>query len=346
MHSLRRLVRLAGRLGEARRPRAEPDRDRLFGVLQGSWEALQADRKRLGLAEDCGFTHCLPILHEDIRLQVEGLHRSLAALRESPRPPAKPPSLSDWVAELRALEDEFGELEVDDQRCVLRVVTEPITLKDVELGPFALELVWSRFGQTRGSHCFDILALEPNPASGKERVTHPHVQDGTLCAGDAAAPLERALADGRLGDAFALVRSVLANYNPRSPFVGLDEWDGTPCSDCGARIGREESYYCSGCHSDLCEDCSSCCRSCDESRCCDCLEPCAACSNPTCSRCLDDIGGQSVCPECRGTCTDCGAVILVSKLDRLGLCEACAVPDDLTPEPEDLPCPAIPTSPG
>ena len=346
MHSLRRLVRLAGRLGEARRPRAEPDRDRLFGVIQNSWEALQADRRRLGLAEDRGFTHCLPILLEDIRLQIEGLFRSLAALRESPRPPAKPPSLSDWVAELRALEDEFGELEVDDQRCVLRVVTEPITLKDVELGPFALELVWSRFGQSRGSHCFDILALEPNPASGKERVTHPHVQDGTLCAGDAAAPLERALADGRLGDAFALVRSVLENYNPRSPFVGLDEWDGTPCSDCGDRIGREESYFCSGCHSDLCDGCSSCCRSCDETRCCDCLEPCAACSNPTCSRCLDDVGGQSVCPECRGTCTDCGAVALVSKLDRLGLCEACADPVPLTPEPEDLPGPAIPTSPG
>ena len=158
MHSLRRLVRLAGRLGEARRPRAEPDRSLLFGNLQYSWDALQVERKRLGLAEDCGFTHCLPILHEDIRLQVEGLFRSVAALRESPRPPAKAPNAADWVAELRALEDEFGELEVDDQRCVLRVVTEPITLKEVELGPFALELVWSRFGQMRGSHCFDIIA--------------------------------------------------------------------------------------------------------------------------------------------------------------------------------------------
>jgi len=352
MHSLRRLVRLAGRLGEARRPRGPvADRDLLFGILGNSWDALQADRKRLGLAEDCGFTHCLPILHEDIRLQVEGLHRSVAALRESPRPPPKAPSVSDWVAELRALEDEFGELEVDDRRCVLRVVTEPITLKSVELGPFALELVWSRFGQTRGAHCFDILALEPNPAGGKDRVTHPHVQDGTLCAGDAAAPVERALADGRLGDAFALVRSVLANYNPRSAYVGLDEWDGTPCSDCGDRIERGESYYCIACHSDLCDGCASSCRSCDETRCDGCLENCESCSNPTCSRCLDEVGGKYVCPDCRDTCTDCHAVALGSKLDGAGRCEACAssadpVPDDLTPEPEDTPCPAIPTDPG
>jgi len=351
MHSLRRLVRLAGRLGEARRPRAEPDRDPLYGNLQHSWDALQTDRKRLGMAVDRGFTHCLPILRDGIRLGIEGLHRSLAALRESPRTPAEAPSASDWVAELRALEAEFGELEVDDRRCVLRVVTEPIAMRDVELGPFALELVWSRFGQSRGSGCFDILALEPNPASGRDRVTHPHVQDGSLCAGDAAAPIERALAEGRLGDAFALVRSVLANYNPRSAFVGLDEWDGTNCSDCGDRSDRGETYYCDGCRSDFCEGCASACRSCDETRCGGCLEPCAVCSEPTCSGCLDEVGDRSVCPECRGTCTDCGAAALASELDGAGICRVCApnadpAPDDLTPEPENHPCPAIPTAPG
>ena len=103
MHSLRRLVRLAGRLGDARRPRPGPDRDPLFGNLQTSWDALQAERKRLGMAQDSGFTHCLPVLRDSIRLGVEGLHRSLAALRESPRVPAEFPSASDWVAELRAL---------------------------------------------------------------------------------------------------------------------------------------------------------------------------------------------------------------------------------------------------
>jgi len=382
MHSLRRLVRLAGRLGDARRPRAEPDRDLHFGDLHHSWDALQADRRRLALAHDCGFTHCLPVLREEIRLRIEALHRSVAALRVPPRTPAESPGASDWVAELRALEAEFGELEIDDRRCVLRVVTEPIALKRVELGPFALELVWSRFGETRGAHCFDILALEPNPAGGRDRVTHPHVQDGTLCAGDAAAPIERALADGRLGDAFALVRSVLETYNPKSAYVGLDEWHGTPCSDCGDRTDREESYYCTGCHSDLCEDCSSCCRSCEETRCDGCLEPCAGCSDPTCSRCLDEVGGgKSACRECRADCRDCSELFLRKALSGLGLCDDCLAAEeadesDLHPEPEpesepevqselelepqselrpltlapllseDLLCPAIPTRPG
>lgn len=352
MHTLRRLARLAGRLGDARRPRAGPDRDPLLGTLGHSWDALQASKRRLGLAEDRGFTHCLPVLHEEIRLRVEGLFHAVVALRESPRPLAEPPSASDWVGELRALEAEFGDLEVDDRRCVLRVVTEPITLKGVELGPFALELVWSRFGQSRGAHCFDILALEAHPAAGRDRVTHPHVRDGTLCAGDAAAPIERALADGRLSDAFALVRGVLANYNPRSPYVGLDEWDGQPCSDCGDRGDRGETYYCDGCRSDYCEQCASCCRSCEETRCGGCLEPCPGCSEPTCAGCLDGAdGGPSVCPDCRGTCVDCHAAVLRAKLDRAGLCDECAsfaalVPVEPTPEPEETPCPATPTSPG
>ena len=70
------------------------------------------------------------------------------------------------------------------------MTTESITLQDVELGSFAIDFVWSRLAQQRGSSCFDIVALDPNPATGRDEVNHPHVNDLDLCAGDAGpAPL-------------------------------------------------------------------------------------------------------------------------------------------------------------
>ena len=343
MLSLRRLVRLAGRLGEARQTRSRcSDRDVLWRILDAVWNSLHLARRRLDLADERGFRLSRPALLQDLHLQIDALTRAVAALKEYPAEPV--PSTADWVGELRALEAEFGEVEVDDRLGVLRVTTEPITLKEVELGAFALELVWSRFGQTRGSACFDIVAREANPAAGRDRVTHPHVQDGSLCAGDATAPIDRAIAAGRLSDAFVLVRSVLTNYNPRSAYVDLDEWDGTPCSECGDRVDRGDFYYCAGCHSDLCEPCASCCRSCEETRCGGCLEPCAVCSDPTCDRCLDEIDGQSVCAECRDNCRQCNDTVLRSALNPAGLCTGCAEPE--IPVPEEVPCPAIPINPG
>ena len=288
MLSLQKLVRLSQRLHEAWR-KGSQQRDNFeshWSTASRVWTDLLAVKRQLQLAQGRGFSHCLASLHEDFRWTLDELSRAIQTLRDLRGPPDREPSLGDWVRELRALEEEFGEVVIDEKHSILRVTTEPITLQGVHLGTFGIDLVWARLADTRSSLCFDLVALEPNPPVGRDEVTHPHVNDGELCAGEAAAPIEQALNDGRIGDAFLMIRSVLTTYNARSAYVQLAEWDGLTCGDCGRRVDREESSFCPGCDNDLCENCSSSCRSCEETRCGGCLTACDGCQDLCCSACL------------------------------------------------------------
>ena len=107
--------------------------------------------------------------------------------------------------------------------------TDPITLEGVYLGPFSIRLNVDLLeaGRTDAS-AFQAVALDPHPASSSDTTTHPHVRDDYLCAGEASEPISAALREGRVADAFLLVRSVLTNYNRSSPFIA-------PCSFSGSR---------------------------------------------------------------------------------------------------------------
>ena len=50
------------------------------------------------------------------------------------------PSLREIYAELMGLVDEFPEVEFDLRGHTLSVVTDPVTLDDMSLGPFRIEL--------------------------------------------------------------------------------------------------------------------------------------------------------------------------------------------------------------
>ncbi len=160
MESMRSLARLGQRLQTAWQQRVQlrSERDAQWSYLTESWTQLLAKRKKLQTAEDRGFNHCLPSILEDYHWRLEGLAKRIKTLQEFREPPAQPPSLADWVRELETLRDEFGEIAVDDKHSILRVVTEPITLNEVYLGTFAIELVWTRLAQNRGSYCFDIVS--------------------------------------------------------------------------------------------------------------------------------------------------------------------------------------------
>src|ERR1700678_3940608 len=101
---------------------------------------------------------------------------------------------------------------------------------------------------------------------------HPHVQSGALCAGDATSPIASALKEGRLADAFLAVNSVLHNYNPSSPYVAIEDWEGTRCSDCECLVDADRRYFCHGCENRVCDECSRCCEVCDDVYCLNCLE--------------------------------------------------------------------------
>ena len=171
---------------------------------------------------ETGLRLIVPRLTAEFMARLDEVRRQVEQLQIEYAPPSgRAPDLGEWLAEIRQLEAEFGGVEVRWRDAVVRVVTDPVTLRDVALGPFAIEFGWDRVGHISASRCFDMIALESNPAAGRDEVPHPHVQGVELCAGDAAGPLERALADGRLADAFLIVRSVLTTYNPASAYVPL-----------------------------------------------------------------------------------------------------------------------------
>jgi hypothetical protein len=287
------------------------------------------------LADQHEFNYCLDTLWADLRWQLDRLAQALPALHRSVGSTGRVPNLADWVHELDALENEFGRFETGEQSMVLRVVTEPVTLEGVALGPFAIELVLARLSRDQGPSCFRIVALDPNPPVGREEVTHPHVSGEELCAGDATVPIQRALADGRLADAFVLVRSVLSTYHAGSAYVALDVWDGLTCGDCGDRADRAETGRCGACECDLCDRCQSSCRSCEATRCRGCLTDCDGCDDTCCDLCLEPTpSGASLCPTCRATCRQCRAVVVHSDLDD-GRCEACRESDPLPPDPPE-----------
>lgn len=214
---------------------------------------------------------------------------------ESAKP--KLPSVQDILADLRQAEEEFGNFRHEQEGDLLVVTTEAIELQGHYLGEFDIQLRLGSIHELRNHRStYRVIALDPHPSGRNDSVTHPHVSDECLCEGDAGAAIAAALSSGRICDFFQLVNSVLTTYNPHSPYVSLEDWDGEPCHDCGTVIDADNTFWCHSCEEDFCESCASYCRNCEETTCASCLQTCAACN-------------ESICPSCMTTCDDCGRSI-------------------------------------
>jgi hypothetical protein len=220
------------------------------------------------------------------------------------------PKLSFLVEELKQLKQEFGNFEHEAPENAISVVTEPIELEGLYLGPFKIQLHLDKLKDLYRDSPYYCMALDPHPAATSDDVTHPHVSNEKLCEGDGSAAIRTALEEGRLCDFFTMVRSILNTYNPDSAYISLNDWEGEPCYDCGYVMDSENSYYCHFCDRVFCEDCSTYCRSCDESICLGCAAKCETCEEPVCPRCV------------RTRCVECNSVCCESCIDD-GLCPNC-----------------------
>jgi hypothetical protein len=299
----------------------------LLERLAAQHHDLKLAQHLAGLARAKGFPLCAARQDARVLALLTAVEQAAAdALRVLQQPAPIVPSLSSLIAELHQIEAEFNELQVDNKQRFLGATTEPITLGGVELGPFAIRFFWERFPEQGAVACFDLVALEPNPAAGYERVTHPHVKDRRLCAGQATLALGKALEDGRLADAFCLIRSVLRYYNAGSPHVPLDEWEGRECEDCGRRVDEDDRTTCQGCTQDFCFDCMRDCSLCDAARCADCMTICPVCDEPCCARCVrtSAYSHRDCCSACLRNCASCGMLIASDELspgsDRCPTC--------------------------
>ena len=194
-------------------------------------------------AERRGFDRATKRLLADLVCHAERLHLELStrAAQWRKRPSVQGRRMSRTFRDLLALDEEFEEVNCDREASTLSVRTAPIDFLDVQLGPFRIELDWA---DCKSSFAYRVVALEPNPASSDESVTHPHVMNEQLCEGDGHSAIRAALEQGRVCDFFLLVAAVLDTYAAGNAFVEMDDWRGESCAD-GCHISSEDACRCS-----------------------------------------------------------------------------------------------------
>jgi len=222
----------------------------------------------------------------------------------------KLPKLADIFSELSQIDQELGEYQFDLNEKTISVITEPITLEDIPFGPFEIKLFIDKIDKLYTESPYFVIALQPNPAGANDSVTHPHVSDERLCEGDGVVSIRKAIEQGRFCDFFTIIVSILQTYNPDSPYVSLDDWEGISCYDCGYTISGDDSYYCECCDSDFCSQCSTYCQMCDTTLCLGCAYECPGCNEP-------------VCQNCTAKCKDCEEIYCKDCLTEDGLCQSC-----------------------
>jgi hypothetical protein len=296
----KRLVRLALAIGGELA--SHRGRTRLIDLPTGSWGRCVELVRRVRRAQLRGWHLAADELRTELGYTIPTLQSELAAIHQQlPRAIVvqRFPTTNDLYQDLLLLTEEFENVDYDCRARKLSVMTEPIVLEGIYLGPFEIELDWGRLCENDAPP-YRVIAKDPHPAESRENVTHPHVLDEVLCEGEGRNAIRRALAQGRLLDFFTLVAGVLRSYNTESPFVDLTLWYGQVCSDCGAVVSDEDRYACRTCGETICEGCESLCTGCEESCCSGCITTCPGCSDGYCRGCLRrcDHCGASVCPKC------------------------------------------------
>lgn len=278
---------------------AHANRTRLVTLPRPAWDECVRAVRLLHYARHRGWMFAAERLTFRVRNACRALGQEFNRIDDllKPRtPPDTVPSLRNLYDELVALYDEYETVRIDRRTAALAVRTDPIVLDGMGLGPFEIQLCWSALPE---SQCYSVVALQPN-RSGGEGYTHPHVLNERLCEGDGRLPIQRALAEGRLGDFFQIVTRVMDSYNSESAYCQLEDWDGRDCVSCGHSVSGDETYLCARCGDPLCFDCYERCDDCDETFCSQCVTPCASCEDVYCRGCLH------TCPQCRGeTCDTC-----------------------------------------
>jgi hypothetical protein len=231
-----------------------------------------------------------PRLTQALREFQEALSRTLTEHLCQQSPPC--PSLRELHAELLGLIDEFPNTDCNLRGKTLSVMTDSVTLEDVYLGPFRIELDVGITGVGLG---YSVVATDPNPAANSDEITHPHVQSNQLCEGEGTLPIRSALQEGRLSDLFQIIAQVLQTYNPDSAYVALNEWEGISCVACGTSVCEDERTRCSTSDDLVCYECAVTCSDCDRDFAPESTNRCNKCKEQFCDRCLE--GG--LCDDCQ-----------------------------------------------
>lgn len=171
-------------------------------------------------------------------------------------PPQRVPPPSFIEEELRGLEAIHGPLLA--MKNLIRGC-ESIVGYGVDLGGITLtggDGCTLEFSQVVAGFGFDSSPFAwtpPDERSSEDGHVHPHAhKHGDVCLGENDDIVHGLLLSGRLCDAFDIMEAVLHTYNPDSPYVHIEDWDGPKCSGCGY-VG--DLRRCCRCDAEVCLDC-------------------------------------------------------------------------------------------
>jgi len=276
-----------------------------------SWATIERLQHQIARASGRGWHRAARRLSQEMADALRRYHQDLEmALRtvEAHNVPRISSTPAEIYRDIQALQTEFDEVEIDIANQTISVTTDTIEFEGIDLGQFEIRLDWHRLGS---SLAYRLVARDPNPAATNSEVTHPHVQDETLCEGEGHCAIQAALAQGRIYDFMLLVSQVLHTYARGSAYVEMHDWTGVTCSDCGTMMSPDDSYSCQRCGCELCDDCHRLCAACEECYCSGCLSCCPECEMDFCRGCLDECPecGRDVCGNCMedGLCSSCQA---------------------------------------
>ena len=228
MEDIKNLIRMADRIQESLMKLKNSRYLELMRQLTsfaGELQELTTQSRKMGTSLVHGWFSAAERCCKSVNKLLCDIQYSVPRIRPlAEKPQIKTPKLSALVSELDALEQEFGNTEFDTSDNTIYVITDSITLEDIYLGPFKIQLELNKLSELYQNVPYHVIALEPNPAATDDNVTHPHVSNEILCEGDGCVAIRAALEEGRICDFFTMVRSILNTYNPDSPYVALHDW--------------------------------------------------------------------------------------------------------------------------
>lgn len=226
------------------------------------------------------------------------------------------PSIEYIYKDIIAIQEDIGNVSFHDGLFTVR--TDDVTLEDVYLGPFDIQLSIAR---AWGVDCnrdneLSIFAHDPQ-YSGKDEnngYVHPHISSGQLCRGDGEAILNSAQKNYQLLDYFDIVNKILNTYGREAgPYADIENWNGTQCQDCDRYCNVDNITSSDCCDINICHECYLICSDCDIQICNRCaVANCEACGDIICDNCsvgcnnANTCYSYNMCKHCAASCSDCG----------------------------------------
>lgn len=210
------------------------------------------------------------------------------------------PSVKFLEDEIRAMQEDFGELAYDFEGRKISAVLGPFEVEGVQFGRFKVELSTITLGKVFPDYRPYVQALDPNypPHDYDGGHPHPHVRRNTICIGRGEQAFEKSVSEARVLDSFTIINSVLDTYGIE-PYMPIDAWLGNRCPDCSRffSLDNGEGGMCYSCEENYCEQCSGICCEVGEYMCIVCRRE----EEYICTRC--EIAG---CASCNRECAGCG----------------------------------------